>query len=168
MKNKTIIWLIIIALAALGLFAYFYAGGPERPLVGEDGRVSGNYSLEQIMSLDEPYLCTFEKSDETSRIVGTLRTDSDNVYGEFRIRTDLAEAEFNSFLLTRGNESYTWTSLQPIGYKSTVASSASTNASPEAQAQIVGLEDEMAYECEPWVADDTVFEVPTWVNFTEL
>lgn len=169
MKNKTTIWLIIIALAALGLFVYFYVGAPEKPVVGEDGRLSGNYSLRQIMSLDEPYVCTFEKSDETSRIVGVFRTDGDNVYGEFRIRTDLAEAEFNSFLLTRGNESYTWTSLQPLGYKSTAARSTSVNAAPEDQAQIIGLEDTMPYECEPWQeADATVFEVPGWVNFAEL
>ena len=139
------------------------------PAVGVDGKIEGNYAIEGIMRLGKPYECTFEKTDGASRIAGIIHTDSKNIYGEFRIKTDQMKDEFNSFLITKDEEAYIWTSLQNIGYKSPIAKSASKNASPVEQTQIVGMRDEMAYKCELWLdADSATFETPTWITFLEL
>lgn len=169
MKNQIASWLIIIGLIVLGVFVYIYGGQPTVPEVGEDGKISGIYTMEGIMKLDKPYRCTFEKADETSKIAGVMRTDGKNVFGEFRIKTDLVNNEFNSFLLIKGDEAYIWTSLQNIGYKSAAAKSASKNASPLEQAQIIGTRDKVAYKCEPWLeVDNSIFDTPSWVTFTDL
>lgn len=170
MKNQITSWLVIIALIALGIFVYIYGSRPAIPMVGENGKISGNYAIEGIMRLGKPYVCTFEKSDGISKIAGVVHTDGQKIYEEFRIKTDALEGkEFNSFLIIRDGEAYTWTSLQNIGYKSSVAKSASKNASLQEQAQIIGTRDKVQYECKPWPeVDNTIFETPAWITFSEL
>lgn len=139
------------------------------PKVGEGGKFSGNYTLEGIIKLDLPYRCTFQKEDATSKIVGIIHIYEQKVYGEFRIRTDLVENEFNSFLLIKNGEAYAWTSLGPVGYKSPAAKSAIRGASVQEQAQIIGTRDKVQYDCQPWQgADNTIFETPSFIQFTEL
>ncbi len=169
MKNQITSWLIIVGLVAVGVLVYVYGSRPTVPEVGEDGKISGSYTIEGIMGLNKPYRCTFEKTDGTSSILGVMRVQGENAYVEFRIRTGLMSEEFNSFLLIKGGEAYTWTSLQNVGYKSVAAKSASRNASPLEQTQIVGTRDKVEYKCEPWqYKDASLFEAPSWVTFTDL
>jgi hypothetical protein len=155
-------------LALLVIFALNYEGPPEAPIAGPDGKISGEYAIEGIMRLGKPYVCTFQKTDGVSKISGVMHTDSKNIYGEFKISTDLVKGEFSSFLLVKEGEAYTWTSLSPAGYKSPAAQSASGNSSPQEQAQIIGTGDEMPYECELWQVDNSIFEIPSGVTFTSF
>ncbi len=170
MNNKTTLAIFIIILAILAIFILTLMGGPGRPVVGEDGRVSGSYSLESIMSLNEPYRCVFEMTDETSIVQGVITTHGEDAFGEFRIRTENVENDFNSFLLIKDKrDAYVWTSLYPFGYQTRAARSAVSGATPAEQSQIIGLRDEVQYDCEPWQnPDDTTFEVPEWITFSEL
>jgi len=169
MKNQIVSWLIVVAIAVLGIFVYIYGNKSTIPMVGEDGKINGSYAIEGIMELHKPYVCTFEKTDGVSKITGVIHTDGEKIYGEFRIKTDLVKNEFNSFLVAKDGEAFVWTSLQNIGYKSPIAKSASKNASVQEQAQIIGTRDKVQYECEPWQdADKTIFETPNWITFSEL
>lgn len=169
MKNEIISWLILIIFVALGIFVYVYGTRPAMPKIEADGRISGNYSIASIMRVGLPYKCTFEKTDGPSKILGVLHTDGNNIYGEFRIRTDLTENQFNSFLLVKKNDAYIWTSLKPTGYKSSAVQSASKGASIQDQAQIVGTRDKMMYECELLQnLDSTIFEIPECIAFVDL
>lgn len=167
---KTIFgWLIFAGLAVALIFFYRSTTKPELPAVAVDGSVKGEYSIASIMALNQPYRCDFEKKDETSSIVGIVTTDGKNIYGEFKINTELVKEGFRSFLLVRGSDTYTWTSLSNVGYQSRVANSASKNASPEEQTQIIGLKDKMQYECKPLAGlDQSTFEVPTFIQFPDL
>jgi len=124
----------------------------------------GGFTIESIEKLGQPYICTFEKSDGTSEISGTIHVNGPRLYGEFKITTSLAKNEFESFLLEKGGLSYVWTSLQNTGYKSAIAQSANVNATPEEQAQIIGLRDKLPYDCQLWQnADNSLFEVPVGI-----
>jgi len=139
------------------------------PTVGASGEINGNYTIEGIMKLSKPYVCTFEKSDGSSSISGVVHTDGQKIYEEFKIKTDLVKNGFNSFLLIKDGIAYTWTSLQNIGYTSPVAKSASKNASPSEQAQIIGIKDKETYQCEPWLnATGSIFDTPTGITFSTL
>lgn len=169
MNKKILSWVPIVLLIGGGIALYVYANKIEAPAVGDDGKISGNYSLQSIMSLGEPYRCDFKKKDDSSEVLGIIHTDGKSVYGEFRIITELFEKEFNSFLVVNNGDAYAWTSLGNFGYKSNVAGSATSNASPSEQAQIVGLKDKIEYNCTPWTEPDpTIFVPPTWINFQEL
>jgi hypothetical protein len=139
------------------------------PEVGKDGEINGNYTIAGIMKLDTPYVCTFEKSDGVSNISGIVHTDGHKIYEEFKIKTDLVKNGFNSFLLIKDSNAYTWTSLQNTGYISPVAESASKNASPKEQAQIIGTKDKVLYSCKPWLnPNSSIFETPVSIMFSGL
>jgi hypothetical protein len=174
MSNKNInkhqigSWLILAAFIIIGIFIYYYGNKPATPEVAADGKISGNYSTASIMSLDKPYECKFSKSDESSSITGTMHTDGKSFYMDFRIKTSIVEKEFDSFLLVKNKKAYNWTSMQDIGYKSSAARSAVKGSSVAEQAQIIGLRDKLDYTCSPWDNEPTLFEVPTFITFTEV
>ncbi len=170
MKNQIIFGLSGIIIVALGIFLFTYEGKAKTPITGENGKISGSYSIEGILSLQKPYICTFEKADQVSKVDGKVYTDGYSIYGTFDIQTKAFDNQrLTSFLLVKDNQTYTWTSLFPQGYKAPVTKSATKNARPEEQAQIVGTKDEMQYECEVWSeVDKTLFEIPTSVTFTDI
>lgn len=169
MKDFITYVLVGIGAAVAVIFAYnSLTGRMEIPIVGADGKIEGDYAIEAIMRLGRPYVCNFEKSDEISRILGTVHTDSQKIYGEFKISTSIVKDEFNSFLIVKDGEAFAWTSLQNIGYRAKAVRSASKGASPAEQAQILGTRDLLPYRCEPWQnVDSSMFETPSWINFIE-
>ena len=170
MKNKKVTlisWTIVAILIILVILFFDYKNKVVVPTVGADGKISGNYSIAGIMKIGKPYECTFQKSDGTSQIAGTIYTDGAQVSGNFKIKTDLVKTQFNDFLIIKGGQSYTWTSLSNLGYKYPTAQSASTNASPQEQSQIIGTKDKMQYDCVPWApVDNSVFETPSNISFS--
>jgi hypothetical protein len=168
--KKQIKWIVALVILVILLIVTFnYVGQPAVPSVGADGKISGNYALGGIMRLGKPYICKFQKTDGTSQIAGVIHTDGKNIYGEFRLKTDLVKNEFNSYLMVINSEAYTWTSLGALGYKLPVAKSATSgSASPAEQAQIVGTNDVLSYDCNPWQNPDlTIFQIPTFIKFSE-
>jgi hypothetical protein len=172
MRNQIIFIIIGVIAVAAAIFLFSYEGKAAIPEVGSDGSINGNYALEGIMRLDKPYVCTFEKADESSQIAGILHTDGKAVHGEIRVSTNLVDREFTTFLVIKNNESFVWTSLpdfQDIGYKFPTAKSTSRNAAVYQQAQIIGLRDKVEYNCQPWAeVDSTIFDIPDWMIFSEL
>ncbi len=172
MKDKIIYPLVGVVLAILSIFVFNYIKNqPEIPVVEKNGEINGSYTIEGIMKLSKPYICVFKKTDNNSSILGTLHTDGKNLYEEFKIKTNLVKVRggFNSFLITKNKIAYTWTSLQNVGYKSTIAKSAIQNATPQEQAQIIGAKDKIDYKCKPWKkVDNSLFETPTWVTFLKI
>lgn len=159
-----------IVVAAAGILMVSYDGRPEVPEVGPEGIIEGEYAIGGIMRLGKPYRCEFEREDETTTVQGVVHTDGDKIYGEFRIYTDVTEVGvFNSSLIVTDDRAYTWTSLDPVGFISDVAQSAVRGASPQEQAQIIGLRDKFEYRCRPWQdTDSTFFNPPESVNFIDL
>ncbi len=169
MKNQLIFIGSGLLIVAIGIFLVLYDGKAKTPIPEENGNINGLYSIQGVMNLDKPYVCNFFKQDDSSAISGVLTTDGEKIYGEFKIQTKLLEKPFSSFLIVKDGFSYTWTSLADIGYKAPSVKNASAGASPSEQAQIVGLRDEMPYECKPIKnIDQTIFNVPVWINLIEL
>jgi hypothetical protein len=169
MKKQTTQIIGGVAIIIIVILAIVYFDKPKVPVIGEDGKINGNYSIEGVMNLKKTYVCKFDKKDENSEILGVMTTDGEKIYGEFRIKSNLIKNNFSSFLIIKDKKSYTWTSLTPLGYKSDVAKSSKTNVSPQEQSQLIGLRDELPYECDLLQnIDQTIFDVPTWINFTDL
>lgn len=168
--NKQFIWVgIVVVVVLAGIFVISKGGNTSTPRVAQDGSIAGKYSIEEIMSLGKSYECTFLKEDATSQVSGKVFTDGKQVYGEFNINTQIINQNFQSFLVIKDDMTYTWTSLQGVGYKAPVVRSATVNASPSEQAQIVGTQDQVDYTCNPWTnVDNSKFEIPKNITFTDL
>jgi len=170
MNKKQVVGLVLVLIIIIGaIFVYKNASKYDLPTVDVDGNVSGNYSIENIIALNKPMRCTFNKTDGTSELSGIFHTDGAHIYGEFRIRSTASDSNFSSFLIIKNGESYTWTDIVPLGYKTKVAESAKTNAGAKEQSQLIGTEDKIQLECKPWQEVDTsIFEAPSWITFTSL
>ncbi len=158
----------VVVIAGAALFMIF--GKSTAPIAGEGGVIEGEYSIESIMNLGQAYICKFEKQDQVSKVSGTVYTDGQKIRGTFDIQTQAFQNQaFTSDLIVKEGDTYTWTSLFPQGYRAKVAKSATQNATPSEQAQLVGTKDKMNYKCTPWLeVDPSLFELPTNVTFVEL
>ncbi|MEK7642368.1 MAG: hypothetical protein AAB392_01090 [Patescibacteria group bacterium] len=181
--RATIIILILLAVGALFIFSKNNGGSiidlSEGILINQDGIIEGNYSIEDIQGVGKPYDCSFRKTDELAQVSGSIRLTENMVRGDFDIDIDPkatnfgdsdtgTRAFFASHFIVAEGVTYTWTSLQNIGYKSEVVKSAKRDASQAEQAQIVGLSDKIDYHCEPWNANLTIFQPPNGIEFVEL
>lgn len=165
----------IVVVVVIGILIYVF--GKEKPVIGPDGKITGNYSVSSIEALGKPYQCSFSKSDATSQVSGVMRMAEGKLRGDFDITTSLTNTatgqnlpntSFASHFIIMDGTSYIWTSIRPFGLKAPAAKSATSNASPEEQAQIVGTNDKIDYTCSPWNADLSVFDLPSGISFSEL
>lgn len=166
MRDKILYPLGGVVAALLVMFTYnWFVNRPIIPKIDINGSFSGNYSLEEILKLKKPYICTFTNSDRISDISGTLYIDQEKIAGEFFIKASLLKQEFKSFLIMTNNQVYIWTSLQKVGLRMPVAKSAKSGASPQEQAQIVGLKDKENYICKLWQTNPELFNLPSDIIF---
>lgn len=181
--RATILILVILAIGALFLFANKKDGSlidlGEGVIINQDGSISGNYSIKQIVELNTPYECSFKKSDANAQVSGIFRMIDGRLRGDFDIdiqsnKTVFGDtspdqrAFFASHFILKDGFTYTWTSLQNIGYKSEMTNNIDGGSSTLEQAQIVGFEDKVDYECKPWNAVLNVFDLPSGITFSEI
>ncbi|MFH0804121.1 MAG: hypothetical protein V1896_00780 [Candidatus Zambryskibacteria bacterium] len=169
---KKITWFVIIIIIIIGGFYLFVY---KAPVTQQSEKVSENRSIADIIALGKPYECSFSKSDGSSRVAGVIRIADGKVRGDFDLNMIIPEgvqqegpSNFASHLIIKDGISYIWTSLQAIGYKSPAVQSTESNASPIAQAQIVGIEDKEDYACSDWGVDPKTFEPPSGITFLDL
>jgi hypothetical protein len=129
--------------------------------MNQDGTISGDYTLKQIVGLDKDLSCELRRSDQSSSIVGAVVISQGNARGDFDISTEAVDMPFASHFILQDDIIYTWTSLAKVGYKS-----AADRALP--QGGVVGLQDKAPYTCAPWNADLTRFQLPSGINFQEV
>lgn len=172
MKKKNLITSIVLFVCiAIIVILIIRFNKPTPAIVAADGSVSGNYAISNILALQKSYECSFTKSDEAASVQGTLQTDGSKVRGDFDISLQVGGGQTNSFAshtITKDNTTYAWTSLQPIGYKTRVVKSATRGATPEEQAQILGQNDKVQMSCKPTTIDQSVFNVPEAISFTQI
>lgn len=180
--KSTIFILILLAVGAV----YFFLSEKDTPtinlgegvLIMADGKITGNYAIRDILELEVPYECTFNKVDTMSQVSGLVRMAEKKVRADFDIQinpqaTNFGDsgtdqrAFFASHFILKEGINYIWTSLQNTGYKSKITDSAE-GSSKKDQAQIIGIEDKVAFDCKPWNAVLNAFDLPSGINFVEL
>lgn len=166
--NKQKIGIILGVLVVIVLvFIFGREGGV--PVAKEDGSIEGEYSIKNIMDLGKPYECSFAKTDGASSITGGLRISEGKVRGDFDITLQALDGgSFASHLIVNDGYSYSWTSIQPVGYKAKIVDNSMNSDEEAEQAQLVGIEDKVPYKCVPWNVDLTAFELPKGVQFSEI
>jgi len=144
-------------------------GGTGNISKGENGQLKGEYSLQDIINLKNPYECTFMKNDGASNLSGHVRIAESKVRADLDIEYRAQDGgNFASHFIMMDGLSYIWTSLQSVGYKAKIAESSGKRSSPADQAQILGLDDKMDYNCAPWNADLNAFKLPQGITFLEV
>lgn len=164
-KGRTITWILLIAaIVVIGILIYFFSDRTPEMQIGEEGTITGTHSIAEVMALDQPYECTFSRTDGSAQMSGVLRTADGNLRGDFDI--DSPQGSLASHFIATGTDSYIWTSLGQVGFKVPTVEYIE-NASNAQQLQIIGTRDEADYVCNPWNANLTLFNLPSGIEFTE-
>lgn len=116
--------------------------------------------------------CTFERPDAAASIRGTVyvAAQGQRLRGDFTVE-QAGAAPMVGHTLRDGQTMYVWADTLPQGTKFTIgeespAAGPTASAAPNT-AQAV-IDENLTYSCQVWAVDETVFALPTNVQFVDV
>lgn len=155
---KIFIYTLLLAVVVLGAWLGFKKDDDSGITpISIDGKIDGEYSLSEIIALDESYKCEFEREDDESSVEGEIFTaPGPKVRGDFEIKSTAVESPFQSHFIIKSGVIYTWTSLLNVGFKSLFVSTSTS---------VLNTDEKMKYECSQVPLDQTKFDLPSEIIF---
>jgi uncharacterized protein YxeA len=167
--NKNIIY-IVIAIVIIGGGAFYFLNqdkAANNALPGtqlaDDSEMKGSASLRDLVMRNRPMQCTVNEADSQ----GTFYVADNNMRGDFTNTID--GKTMSGHMIVKGDTSYTWTEGEKTGFKFTASGEANveTENSAEQKTQ-VDLDEPINYDCRAWNKDNSYFEVPSDIEFTDF
>lgn len=118
-------------------------------------------SLKDLIKNNVSQSCSYDQVGQNPTS-GTVYTSAGKVKVDFSSVVDGKTT--NSHMLLIDNTSYIWTDEQKTGYKTEV----DPNKTTENTKDSFDLNAELNYNCKPWVANPSVFILPTDIEFVSL
>lgn len=169
--NKKIIPVAVIAFLILVVLGATLIGKKNQDIPSDNSNNkadSSQQSLKDIIAAGIPQKCTFKAEAEGGNYEGIVYSSGGKFRGDFTTVTD--EATIKSHMIIDGTINYTWTDGQTTGYKMTVESEEAvdldTNATPVAE--VADLNQKSDYKCTAWIPDNSLFDPPKEITFTDL
>ncbi len=140
----------------------------ESPEVSEAPTGTGSFAT--LLALGQALECDYTYTPETGgAIVGTTYVDGQTE----RVRSDFAMQQagetYESSMIVRDAKVYTWTTSGFGNFALVTDMSAEESASEtEEDFEAVSLDDEVNYSCRPWVSDESVFTLPSDIEFQTM
>lgn len=139
---------------------------------GEENVFTG--SLKSLLGLGRSVKCTWSVEDEGTTMEGTVYVSGQKTRTE--TRTQNQEMDMTMYFLSDNNIAYSWNKGQTQGYKFGLDDFEDPQDIEEAEAdtQIQANQYQEAwnnqyeYQCENWQVDNSIFEVPGNVVFTDM
>jgi predicted DNA binding CopG/RHH family protein len=171
--SKTVI--TVVALVAVAIFGYgIYSNvsnmdttpEPTQQIQDENFTETQAQSLEDFLTMTNNQQCTF--ADAEAETSGTIYVANGNLRGDFVSSTDNSQGtdEVEAHVIARGQEVYLWMEGVAEGYKSSLESISDVSADLPIN-DIVNPDSDIDYECSPWTADESKFELPN-IEFNDL
>lgn len=166
MKNK-IVLVVVILLLGVGGYAYYKNSNQQKaPGAMQDESQSmqeaSPKTLQDLLGLSAAQKCTYSG--------GTVYVASGKMRGDFT-NSDQGKTT-TSHMIVMDKTSYVWTEGESNGLKMTFDESqqatASSSEGSEQPQEAANLEKPQDYKCESWVADSSMFELPSGVEFTDM
>ncbi len=134
---------------------------PEKPL-------EKKMAFAELMKQGGSYKCTVTQNVSTMSSDGIVYIHDDFIKATFS--TNVGGQTIGTSMIARDGYTYSWTTTSKgVGYKAKISekTGAPTNASTSATYAWNG--DQIGeYDCQPWVADDTMFDLPKSITFSLL
>jgi hypothetical protein len=165
MKKKIIIAASILVL--LGAIGYIVArsnklhttNSASSSQMVEDG--GSKKSLKDLLSLGAAQKCTYDG--------GVVYVSSGKMRGDFEVKTD--ESTMKSHVIVDGKTSYFWTEGTGMGVKFVADDDLDASDSTTNEDGVYGsldAETPMNYVCSAWIVDNSLFALPTDVDFSDM
>lgn len=190
--NKTLISIIIgVAVIAGIVIIATRPKGVDAPVVQEDmatttsattttpgtatAPMGKKMAFSSFIKQGGAYQCTVNQyidSGYTSSTKGTVYIADQKIRGEYSVQVQ--GMTITGSVIVRDGFAYTWSSMTPTGYKAKVTDSpaggagvatngTATTGSFSWNTDMIG-----DYDCQPWKADESRFQLPTTITFKEV
>lgn len=164
MNKKILLGIAIVILVAA---AFLYVN--QRKNQGSDysspdvSKIMGSESMRALMAKGKPLQCDINQNEVKSKFY----------FSENNFRTNfvtVTEGKENiGHMIVKGDTSYTWMDGEATGFKMTANPELQVDAQANAQNnEKVDLDAKVDYECSSWKKDDSYFDLPPGVEFTDL
>jgi hypothetical protein len=163
-------FIICIALAAGGIFlTQSSKNAPsttkptvtnQQPKTGETTTLKG--SILSLLSGNKTVQCTIAYPNNGGS--GTVYVSGKKFSGEFTMR-DASGKETVGHAISDGTYTYVWSSAASMGIKMKLDQS--INAASQSN-QNVNINQDVNLNCSPWIANESKFQVPSNINFTDM
>lgn len=168
----------------LGLGGYFVMsnkdaspkGGTDSGVVGkkaDDKATGGLNSLKGLFTAGIPQQCTFKSEMDGYTSEGTVYVVKGKMRGDFS--SVVSGKTMASHMIVDGETSYIWTDGEKKGYKTTFTQEMKDEAQKATEEKDtpkptggVDLDQMVDYNCKPWGADGSYFQLPEDVEFLSL
>jgi len=169
MKNKAMIAVVVIVLAAVGGYFLFSKGKTAPESINEIA--SGAKSLKELLASGVPQKCTFQSFDDSGKTEGTSFAAGGKVRAD--ITNTISGKSTTSHMISDNKTSYIWQDGEKTGFKMTVteADTAATSVPAPGDNSVASesdLNQKADYKCSAWVPDDSLFTPPLDVKFTDF
>ena len=138
----------------------------------EEGLISG--SILDLMKLGKSVKCTYSIDITGNKMDGVSYVSGEKVRGDFNT-TGPEDSKTESHMISDGGWVYVWNSVMPQGFKmkisdveESVKPESSQDQAPTGNASLDTLQKKFDYKCDNWAPDNSVFDVPTDVTFTDF
>ena len=137
----------------------------------EESFISGK--ITDLLSLGESLKCTYTLDEDVNKPggEGTIMVSGTKMRGDstIMISGDTGPG-IDSHFISMDNTMYTWSSGSDKGIKITIDEKimSGEDTTGEVPAEAQALQEKMDYKCLPWIADQSVFELPADIEFTDI
>jgi hypothetical protein len=193
MNIKILIAIVLILGIASGIF--FWQLGRTSDVVGEVGRapavpadsmtrepgaddpISGRGAMATLLALGRNLECTITYEGENSapgsasKTEGTIFMSGGALRGDFMVEAEAAAEPIVSSMILKDDTMFLWSVIdgESWGMKSSMTSVAGTSTAQLDTQEPVRINDDVAYNCKPWVGvDRSVFVPPSDVLFRDM
>lgn len=172
-SNKVIAGILVGLVVVVGGYLVFRSNGAK-----ENGEVAGDttqqpagkkMAFSDFVKQGGAYKCEVKQYLSDFENTGTVYINGENISGNYN--TVAEGRKIDTSFIMRDGYSYTWSSMAPnMGFKVKVDT---TNAGADGDATTQGTYSWNAkqigdYNCEPWIVDQSKFELPKGVTFTDF
>ena len=189
-KNKIII--VVAVLLLIVLAALFFVGKNKKQGTSsaENKTTNGNTvatettkptttglkgmgSLQDLLKLNRDVKCTVTYAGDTP-IKQTMYLSGKLMRADMTMTVPGQNAQLDTHMILDGDLMYSWTSQSTVGttldLKNIKPVEGTSKTADEAQASKLkdGLSQQVSYDCAPWTADTTYFDVPKNITFTNI
>ena len=178
MNKNLIIGIVVLLLLLLAGLGFFFISRSSTPTTATSTQTTTQenqeptvsmgqkQSLRSLLGLGTSQMCEF--SDETSGSTGKVYVSSGKVRGDFATVVN-GEAS-SSHMYSDGLTMYIWMEGSNMGYKSSivVAGTPVPETTGTQTRTNLDMDEQANFDCQGWNADDSMFKLPTNVEFKDF
>lgn len=171
--KKYLIIIAVLILLAVGYFGFKQYGSSNTSgnPVSETAKIAGDVvkgTIQDILSAGKSVTCTVAYDEKEIGGTGIIFVSGKKMAGDFK--TTVEGKIIESHMITDGTYSYIWSSDQTEGIKMKIDEAKVT---PGANGQVKNndvfdLEKESNLKCSPWLIDNSKFNPPANIKFTDF